>query len=84
MNKEDVVQMRLWRGASKWVALWLMLSVLTLLHAGALIAALYDVPIAKVSLSPSLNIQPACNVDSRCVTVSFHAGHHVSAWPLAV
>ncbi|EIE19559.1 hypothetical protein COCSUDRAFT_58307 [Coccomyxa subellipsoidea C-169] len=40
--------MRLWKGATTWVALWLLLSVLTLLHAGALIAALYDVPIAKV------------------------------------
>lgn len=43
--------MRLWKGATKWVALWLLLSVLTLLHAGALIAALYDVPIAKVGPS---------------------------------
>ena len=51
LNEEDAVQMRLWRGASKWVALWLLLSVLTLLQAGALIAALYDVPIAKVSPS---------------------------------
>ena len=30
------------------MGLWLMMSALTLLHAGALIAALYDVATAKV------------------------------------
>ncbi|CAL8471195.1 g10737 [Coccomyxa elongata] len=40
--------LRLWKGATKWVALWLLLSVLTLLHAGALITAFYEVAIAKV------------------------------------
>ncbi len=44
------VQLQLWKGATKWVALWLLLSVLTLLHAGALITAFYEVAIAKVSL----------------------------------
>lgn len=44
------VQLRLWKGATKWVALWLLLSILTLLHAGALITAFYEVAIAKVRL----------------------------------
>ncbi|BDA46594.1 hypothetical protein COCOBI_09-0460 [Coccomyxa sp. Obi] len=39
--------LRLWKGATKWLALWLLLSVLTLLHAGALITAFYEVAIAK-------------------------------------
>lgn len=41
------MQMRVWKGTSKWVVLWLLLSVLTLLHSAALIAAMYDVPAAK-------------------------------------
>ena len=41
-------QMRMWRGAQMWVGLWLMMSALTLLHAGALVNALYDVATAKV------------------------------------
>ncbi len=39
--------MRLWRSTQKWVVLWLLLSALTLLHAGALVSTLYDVALAK-------------------------------------
>lgn len=59
--------MRLWRGATKWVALWLLLSVLTLLHSFALIEALYDVPIAKVHPSPTLFLQTCSIKDARAV-----------------
>lgn len=48
-----LLQMRVWKGTSKWVVLWLLLSGLTLLHSAALIIAMYDVPAAKVSVSCS-------------------------------
>ena len=50
-------QMRMWRGAQMWVGLWLMMSALTLLHAGALVNALYDVATAKVRM---LNWRCSC------------------------
>ena len=40
-------QMRLWRSVQKWVVLWLLLTVLTLLHSGALVSTLYDLALAK-------------------------------------
>ena len=50
-----VWQMRVWHGALKWVALWLTLSVLTLLHAFGLVHAMANVSLAKVhpALPPS-------------------------------
>lgn len=42
--------MRLWHGALKWVALWLVLSVLTLLHAAGLVHAMSNVSVAKVRI----------------------------------
>ena len=40
--------LRLWHGALKWVALWLLLSVLTLLHTAGLVQAMSNVSVAKV------------------------------------
>ncbi len=56
------VQLRLWKGATRWVALWLVLSVLTLLHAGALITAFYEVAIAKVCPKPSRSLYPSATM----------------------
>ena len=50
-----MTQARLWRSAHKWVVLWLLLSALTLLHCGALVATLYDVALAKAR-APWLHI----------------------------
>ena len=41
-------QVKLWHGALKWVALWLTLSVLTLLHAFGLVHSMANVSLAKV------------------------------------
>ena len=40
--------LRLWHGALKWVALWLLLSGLTLLHTAGLVQAMSNVSVAKV------------------------------------
>lgn len=44
------------------MALWLVLSVLTLLHAGALITAFYEVAIAKVCPKPFWSLYPSATM----------------------
>ena len=48
------LQVRLWHGSLKWVALWLTLSILTLLHAFGLVHSMANVSLAKVR--PALSI----------------------------
>ncbi len=51
-------QMRVWKGTSRWVVLWLLLSILTLLHSAALILAMYDVAAAKVQIPVLHGLNP--------------------------
>ena len=66
MRQHRVAQLRLWHGALKWVALWALLSVLTLMHAAGLVHAMADVSVAKVRLCSiklltcSAEFSPAC------------------------
>ena len=42
-------QVRMWHSALKWIALWLTLSILTLLHAFGLVHSMANVSLAKVN-----------------------------------
>ena len=54
-------QVKLWHGALKWVALWLTLSMLTLLHAFGLVHSMANVSLAKV--------RPAALLFSSCLDI---------------
>jgi hypothetical protein len=76
MGQHCVAQLRLWHGALKWVALWALLSILTLLHAAGLVHAMANVSLAKVRLCSiklltfSAESCPTC-VEPGCGSIQF-------------